>query len=731
MNQVKKQARKFSVINCTETGRAMKFILPLDKYSNKYIQDNVVRTGYDSDDDNLIYDYESFHMSAWGSSRVSSFFKLAKMNGGRIIFPQAYHRLTSTDLGSEFRLKLHDVEIQISASLFDLLKNSFGFKYYEDETRQRRSTNLKVMVMDDSMISDDLTESLCQVGKMVKISNPDEIWGTETLLGYHYSAWHPKIQSNFTKFMDAQNGAVNFGFEAEKQDETYRDMHNAVKLAFETGFKKERDGSLGEGGFELISPVLPLFNDSVVDGAIDSVKDILKAQTSDRCGGHFNISKNGVPSREILKKVKGSLPIFYSIYENRLTNSYCKAEKFATYLRSPRKYQSFYIKSDSILEFRIFPAIKNETILRNRIQLMRIIFNDLYGKTHNGVIVEMAKKNTAIHNFMLNVVCNGDMDKFKSKIKKFIVMASRYNIGQVTANTIKKVEKLMDMQILEPQQVQVSNESTEIEPITSTETQTYWYTNEFNRFTAQFNDGSTYNMNSGEITNTDGILRYVESCGTTIEYSNNGMVEQSNNNEIEVPQTYIDTIAKNMLQEVNVNGENPSSLAELNEMVPCTMDIDLMSDIRRTTLLGIQSSDTHHANVMNLARANGYTMVPLNNQVYSSTEDAHEAMDAIEVNYQNADGELINMNEYMPNTMNKFLKLFIIMYATSKLSNTYLIRNDFEFTFRRGNGSGRVYYASYRTADDGTFMCAFGRRWDGCRFKFIYNENTNSLNILR
>jgi hypothetical protein len=337
------------------------------------------------------------------------------------------------------------------------------------------------------------------------------------------------------------------------------------------------------------------------------------------------------------------------------------------------------------------------------------------------VIIEMAKKNTAIHNFMLNVVCNGDMDKFKSKIKKFIVMASRYNIGQVTANTIKKVEKLMDMQILEPQQVQVSNESTEIEPIsvTSTEPQTYWYTNEFNRFTAQFNDGSTYNMNSGEITNTDGILRYVESCGTTIEYSNNGMLE-------EVPTRYIDEIATNMLQEVNVNGENPSGLEELNELIPCRLDIDLMSDIRRTTLLGVEQSGTHHSNVMNLARANGYSIVRLNNQRYSSTDDAHEAMDSIEITERNADGELINMNDYNPRIMNKFLKLFMIMYATSKISNTYLVRNDFEFTFDRG-----LYYASYRTADDGTFMCAFGRRWDGCRFKFIYNENVNSLNILR
>ena len=357
-------------------------------------------------------------------------------------------------------------------------------------------------------------------------------------------------------------------------------------------------------------------------------------------------------------------------------------------------------------------------------------------------IVEMAKKNTAIHNFMLNVVCNGDMDKFKSKIKKFIVMASRYNIGQVTANTIKKVEKLMDMQILEPQQVQVSNEvvpvadeATSVQPTMGTyyvdlpisTADTMWYSNEWDRYTAQFSDGTTYNMTTGSSTGS-GILRHVHSNGTTISFGNDGMAEQSSNPETEVPQRYIDSIATNMLHEVSVNGDNPNGLEEINELIPCRLDIDLMSDIRRTTLLGVEQSGTHHSNVMNLATANGYSIVRLNNERYGSTEYAHEDMDSIEITERNSDGELINMNNYSPKIMNKFLKLFMIMYATSKISNTYLVRNDFEFTFNRERS---LYYASYRTADDGTFMCAFGKRWDGCRFKFIYNENTNSLNILR
>ena len=753
MNQVKKQPRKFSVINCTDTNRTMKFVIPMNMYSNGYIQENVIRTSYNGDYENVVYDYESYSYQGYGVNRLSNFFKLCKIQSGRLVFPQAWSRIGGDYNGSQYRLRLNDGEIHITSSFFDFLKNSFGLKYYEDDTRRMSGNKVKVMIIDDSMISDDLTESMCQVGKMVKVDNADEIWGTETLLGYHYSAWHPKVASNFTKYMDNQIGAVNFGFEAEKQDEYYRELHNAVKLAFETGFKKERDGSLGEGGFELISPVLPLFNDSIINNAIDSVKDILKASTTEKCGGHFNVSKVGVSSREILKKVKGSLPIFYSIYENRLTNSYCKAEKFATYLRSPRKYQSFYLKNDSILEFRIFPAIKSEKILRNRIELMRIVFNDLYGKTHNGVILEMAKKNTKLHKFMLNVVCGGDMDKFKEKIKKFIVMAVRYNIGKVTTHTIKKVEKLMDMVILEPQQVQVSNEPTETEPIsiTSTEPQTYWYTNEFNRYVSTNNPSLVINGNCDVVivsTAGSGLTNYVVSYDTTISSDNEVTGESTENiNEdstldsavnaaynnsahpvldVRYPISNIRLSFAEMLSDGNVTINSCQPTRErYNSHVPSVVNREMLNTFINTSVpndISTQTSFTY--NVERFLHVNNMVLEgSIHSSTYSSTEDAHNAIDSVV--FEEGD---IDMAVYSPNTMNKFLQVMMFLVISSSISSTNLFRKD--FVFRLSNSVLTENYVSYRVTDDGVHSCSFGRRWDGVRFQFIYNEFSGTLNIL-
>jgi hypothetical protein len=728
MNQVKKQARKFSVINCTDTNRTMKFILPMDMYSNAYIQENVIRTSYNGDYENVVYDYESFTQNFYTQNRVSNFFKLSKVNSGRIVFPQAWSRISGDYNGSQYRLRLNDGEIHITHSFFDFLKNSFGLKYYEDETRRMSGNNLKVMIIDDSMISDDLTESMCQVGKMVKVNNTDEIWGTDTLLGYHYSAWHPKVASNFTKYMDKQTGAVNFGFEAEKQDEYYRELHNAVKLAFETGFKKERDGSLGEGGFELISPVLPLFNDSIINGAIDSVKDILKASTTEKCGGHFNVSKVGVSSREILKKVKGSLPIFYSIYENRLTNSYCKAEKFATYLRSPRKYQSFYLKNNDILEFRIFPAIKSEKILRNRIELMRIVFNDLYGKTHNGVILEMAKKSTNLHKFMLNVVCGGSMDKLKEKIKKFISMSARYSIGQVTTHTIRKVEKLMDMTILEPQQIpEITTEP--IEPTSTDETPTQWYTEQENEFYNSQVERMVMHSNGDVSINSstgNGLLNYVESNGATIHFTSAEYSTIAPSNSVLYNVNTTRGNFANILTEGNItiNSQEPTN-EQYHAFVPSAVNREMINTFINTSVpndISTQTSFTY--NVERFLHANNMVLEGvINSSLYSSTEDAHDAIDS--VIFEEGD---IDMGIYISPVMNKFLQVMMFIVMSSKTSSTNLFRKD--FIFKLSPSAQREFYVSYRVTDDGIHSCSFGRRWDGVRFQFIYNEFSNTLNIV-
>ena len=448
MLPTKKLPRKFLVLTSTKSAR--KLFMPLDFNTLNYIDKNLMSSSTEINQEESVFDYIDgdclSQEKALPFLRISKLSPTSRWDKEKMIFP----RKNACNGYSKCRIKLNDYEVMISYSLFQLLTNTYGLKYVSEGTSNYESDNVRTIYINDSMIPDTLTESMCQIGKLVDKRKESEIYGTETLLSYHYSNWHPKVADSFMKYMDKNKGAINFGFEAEKQDYNFRDMHNAIKLACETGFKKERDGSLGDGGFELISPVLPLNNDALINEVISPIREMLNSETTDKCGGHFNVSMVGTTSREMIKKIKGSLPIFYSIYSKRLDNSYCRAYQFATYLRSPRKYQAFYLKNNDILEFRIFPAIKNEQMLKNRIQLMRIIFNELYGSTPNKVIVSMATKNSSLYNFMLNIVCGGDIEKLKIKLADFCKKSLSYKCGVVTEHTKKRVNKLMGCDIFAP-----------------------------------------------------------------------------------------------------------------------------------------------------------------------------------------------------------------------------------------------------------------------------------------
>jgi hypothetical protein len=223
----------------------------------------------------------------------------------------------------------------------------------------------------------------------------------------------------------------------------------AMKIAYETGYKKEEDGSLGEDGFELISPILPLYNQEVISESIKPVRDFLNADSNEKCGGHFNISKNGVSSRDILKSLKGSLPILYSIYEKRMSNRFCPTKQFSTYLRRHDKYASCYLKNSNVLEIRLFPAIKNTSMLQNRIDLMRIIMGELSGKTAMGVLTELAKPTSNIHTFMLNTIFDGNIEKFVKKLRLFAKYSEQFGCGKISLACKKRVNKLMQMDVFD------------------------------------------------------------------------------------------------------------------------------------------------------------------------------------------------------------------------------------------------------------------------------------------
>lgn len=200
--------------------------------------------------------------------------------------------------------------------------------------------------------------------RMMKETDP-EFYGTERILSYHSDA-----RTNYT---DENNKAHDWqiGLEVEKEHSGLDRDKNVWKLFTETGWAKEVDGSLGTGGFELVSPILPLMDWSVTKKAINKVKRYVNATYSSNCGGHINLSKRGETSTWVMERLKNSIGILYAIYKSRLTNRYCPAKTYDEMINYPNKYSAIYVKNSKVAEIRLFPAVKNTANLLWRVNLLR------------------------------------------------------------------------------------------------------------------------------------------------------------------------------------------------------------------------------------------------------------------------------------------------------------------------------------------------------------------------
>lgn len=428
---MKNLVRKFAVINCNRSSD--KVVLPMNQNAMHHIL---------SLNNQELTDMSFQHLNLFTLSYYDNdekFTSIRRMSKSKRYSDTITIRLDSSYESNKY-LRMVDCNVKVTNRFFETIIQRTNLKWIQEGDD-------RFILVDDSLIPQGLTESFISKNKLVKKDSILEVYGDTSILSYHYSQWHPEVEKQFTKFMDKSEGAVNFGFEAEKIDSDYCEEGIAMKLAHETGFKKEYDGSLGSDGFELISPILPLFNQQVIDESINPVKYLLDAQSNEKCGGHFNISKNGTSSREILKSIKGSLPILYMMYEKRLDNRYCQVKKFSAYLRNPQKYSACYLKNSNVLEIRLFPAIKNESVLQNRINLTRMMMHELYGKSAIKVLIELANPTSNLHNFILNTILNGSKEKLVQKLIKFAMHSERYGCGKISLPTKKKVNKLMQCEV--------------------------------------------------------------------------------------------------------------------------------------------------------------------------------------------------------------------------------------------------------------------------------------------
>lgn len=187
------------------------------------------------------------------------------------------------------------------------------------------------------------------------------------LYGYHSMAtrWHTNTQTEY-----------RFGFEAEKEDG--QGVNVACKYQGDNEdllinqYRAERDGSLGMGGFELVSPVYDLTNDDYLDHLSKPVLNFLiHCNTGYRCGGHITISRRNADHAYYNAKTAQVIPLLYALYPKR-----AKLRGYARFFSNGDfndRYNAVNMKNDS-MEIRIFAGIKSLKQLRWRVELLRILF---------------------------------------------------------------------------------------------------------------------------------------------------------------------------------------------------------------------------------------------------------------------------------------------------------------------------------------------------------------------
>jgi hypothetical protein len=162
------------------------------------------------------------------------------------------------------------------------------------------------------------------------------------------------------------------GFEVEKEDLDVLESYE-LSTADYTKWCREEDGSLDdESGFEFVSPVFDLMTDDF-DKSVNSevVAAHINASYSTNCGGHVNVSRNGVSGRNFYDQIVGFVPLLFGMYRGRLGGSWAYF-RTADQMRDGSRYNAVHV-CDNRIEFRIFSAVRNVDNILWRRDLMRIM----------------------------------------------------------------------------------------------------------------------------------------------------------------------------------------------------------------------------------------------------------------------------------------------------------------------------------------------------------------------
>lgn len=219
-----------------------------------------------------------------------------------------------------------------------------------------------------------------------------------------------------------------FGVEIEKEDEDVLGSNSGGSIKKLTKWVKKSDGSLENGGFELVSPIHNLFSDKLFDDIekFNCLKEMVNANYSRRCGGHIHVSATQYKTKDLFLKIKSFVPLLFALYPKRMRgNSFVYAGNMKSYAEENQsRYRAINVNSNTV-EFRIFPAVKNVENLRWRINLLRYIMSNL-DKDRNFIIRSLKNKRSKLYKLLREVYTD---EKIALKTGMFVVLSAAWESG--------------------------------------------------------------------------------------------------------------------------------------------------------------------------------------------------------------------------------------------------------------------------------------------------------------
>lgn len=243
------------------------------------------------------------------------------------------------------------------------------------------------------------------------------------------------FECSFSDYVDLSDTDVKIGFEVEKEDTSILEDLHAPDLLDATDWAAVSDGSLGSGGFELVSPIFNL-HETNFSSKFQKVKEYLNADYSDNCGGHINYSNELETPRQMAESISGYLPLLYAMYPKRIQKRWCIMKPKNELLESSDKYQAVCMKRNRI-EFRIFPAVKNVEQLVWRAELIKI-FDLNRCESESDVLSAICDPKSELNQHLRKVY--PDLEKFTAMVQR--VVFHIVNIEKIEINELETIKKL-------------------------------------------------------------------------------------------------------------------------------------------------------------------------------------------------------------------------------------------------------------------------------------------------